>query len=183
MHHRPLQYAGCVEPGGRSPAPEPLRLVQAFVNTNDIEGGRDQFDQAWGLAGWLADRGLLPAGEELSEREHRTAVDVREAIRSLLRANAGAGLDPAGPTVLTERPPKRDCASRSQRRGAASSARTREGSKARSRRFSPWSTRRWRTGRGLGSRRASTIHASGRSGTPRRIGRAAGARWRSAEAA
>ena len=91
-----------MEPGGRAPAPEPLRLVQAFVNTNDIEGGRDQFDHAWGLAGWLADRGLLPAGEELSEREHRTAVDVREAIRSLLRANAGAGLDPAGPAVLTE---------------------------------------------------------------------------------
>jgi predicted RNA-binding Zn ribbon-like protein len=76
--------------------------VQGFVNTNDIEGGRDQFDHAWGLAGWLADRGLLPAGQELSERDHRMAVEVREAIRSLLRANVGGGLDPAGPAVLTE---------------------------------------------------------------------------------
>jgi predicted RNA-binding Zn ribbon-like protein len=91
-----------MQPGGRAPAPEPLRLVQAFVNTNDIEGGRDQLDRAWGLAGWLSDRGLLPAGEEASESDRRTAVAVREALRSLLRTNAGAKLDPRSPVVLSE---------------------------------------------------------------------------------
>src|SRR5919106_617768 len=30
------------DPGGRSPAPEPLRMVQAFVNTVDIENGREE---------------------------------------------------------------------------------------------------------------------------------------------
>ena len=91
-----------MQPAGRAPAPEPLRLVQSFVNTNDLEGGNDQFDRAWGLAGWLSDRGLLAGDAKISERERRTAVDVREALRSILRANAGAELDPSGPAVLSD---------------------------------------------------------------------------------
>jgi predicted RNA-binding Zn ribbon-like protein len=69
-------------------APEPLRLVQAFVNTVNLETGED-----W-LADWLADEG---AGEGDVER----ARAVREALRDLLYANNGqhAAGDPAA--VLT----------------------------------------------------------------------------------
>ena len=57
-------------------APEPLRLVQEFVNTVNLETGED-----W-LADWLADQG---AGAGDVER----ARAVREALRDLLYANNG----------------------------------------------------------------------------------------------
>ncbi len=47
---RDALVAGDVQPGGRAPAPEPLVLVQAFVNTVDREHGPDLLDDADGLA-------------------------------------------------------------------------------------------------------------------------------------
>ena len=62
-------------------APEPLRLVQRFVNTIDLSHDRD-----W-LTGWLAEGGLAGPGETDLDR----ARGVREAIRELLYANNGQG--------------------------------------------------------------------------------------------
>ena len=73
-----------VQPGGRAPAPEPLELVQAFVNTVDREHGPDLFDLPGDLAAWAVRRGLaLPDDLE-------AARDVREALRALLWENNGA---------------------------------------------------------------------------------------------
>jgi predicted RNA-binding Zn ribbon-like protein len=60
-------------------APEPLRQVQLFVNTTDVENGVD-----W-LPDWLAEHG---AGGEL-ERARR----LRQALRSLVLANNGFPLE------------------------------------------------------------------------------------------
>jgi predicted RNA-binding Zn ribbon-like protein len=73
---------GSVQPGGRAPAPEPLALVQAFVNTVDREHGPDLLDDAAGWAAWCEHRGLAatPAAD---------ARAVRESLRALLWRNAG----------------------------------------------------------------------------------------------
>jgi predicted RNA-binding Zn ribbon-like protein len=57
-------------------APEPLLLVQRFVNTVNLESGDD-----W-LRGWFEERGATPAAVELDR-----ARLLREAIRELLYAN------------------------------------------------------------------------------------------------
>jgi predicted RNA-binding Zn ribbon-like protein len=84
-----------VQPGGRAPAPEPLALVQAFVNTVDREHGPDLLDDAGGWAAWCARRGLRPG-----DRDRARAV--REALRVLLWANAGHGdaIGETGPDPL-----------------------------------------------------------------------------------
>ena len=46
-----------MEPGDRAPAPGPLRLVQRFVNTNDLETGPDLLPDHAALAAWLAASG------------------------------------------------------------------------------------------------------------------------------
>jgi predicted RNA-binding Zn ribbon-like protein len=81
-------------------APEPLRLVQEFVNTLDLESGHDELARTWGLQGWLLERGLVAVGDDVREDERRRAVEVREALRQLLLANGGETLDPAALDAL-----------------------------------------------------------------------------------
>ncbi|GAS95871.1 uncharacterized protein RMCC_2837 [Mycolicibacterium canariasense] len=71
------------------PAPEPLRLVQAFINTLDRESARDRLADAAGNAQWLARHGLLPAGAVLTEADLDTLVAVREGLRALVIHNSG----------------------------------------------------------------------------------------------
>jgi predicted RNA-binding Zn ribbon-like protein len=88
------------EPGGRTPAPGPLRLVQRFVNTVDLEDGPDLLTDRAGLRAWLAAHGL---GEHVvSAAEYARAIALREAIRALAAAHAGAPEDPAALAVLEE---------------------------------------------------------------------------------
>jgi predicted RNA-binding Zn ribbon-like protein len=79
-----------VQPGGRAPAPPPLDVVQAFVNTVDREHGPDLFDDPEGLRDWLAARGwdVDPSPSDLDR-----AREVREALRELLWANHVDGVD------------------------------------------------------------------------------------------
>jgi predicted RNA-binding Zn ribbon-like protein len=79
-------------------APEPLRLVQLFVNTVDREHGREWIGTVHELRAWLRERGLPVRGVDASTvaRAH----ELREALRALLRANNGAPLDRAALAVL-----------------------------------------------------------------------------------
>ena len=77
-----------------TPAPGRLEVVREFVNTLDIEEGTDDLDTPWGLASWLAERGLLQPDAKLGQRELRRAIELREALRQLLLANNGAPLGP-----------------------------------------------------------------------------------------
>jgi predicted RNA-binding Zn ribbon-like protein len=64
-------------------APAPLRLLQLFVNTADHEHGSEWLSDQAALAAWLAEH-ELPGDVDLGE-----ALELREAIRALLRANNG----------------------------------------------------------------------------------------------
>ena len=75
-------------------APEPLRLVQEFVNTIDLEHERE-----W-LTAWLERQGAPPAPGDLDH-----AREVREALRELLYANNGQAVK--GDPVATLNPAAR----------------------------------------------------------------------------
>src|SRR5262245_46846607 len=76
----------CREPMTKKPprydlpnaAPDPLRLVQSFVNTTNLENGDD-----W-LSKWLTEQGIRPTAQAVED-----ARELREAIRELLHANNG----------------------------------------------------------------------------------------------
>ena len=79
-----------------NPAPDPLRLVQEFVNTVDLKHGREWLDTPAALARWLGDRGLTAARATRADLAH--ALELRDVLRNLLRANNGAELDNAAVT-------------------------------------------------------------------------------------
>jgi predicted RNA-binding Zn ribbon-like protein len=85
-----MRYAGVI--GARydipKAAPEPLRLVQSFVNTVDLQHGREWLGTPAELSAWLVDAGLSGA-LELTASDLQRAIELREALRALLRANNG----------------------------------------------------------------------------------------------
>ena len=74
-------------------APEPLYLVQRFVNTIDLETGEDELSNPDALRDWLAERGLMDAGEAAGPSDLARTVDVREGLRAVLRHNNGLPLE------------------------------------------------------------------------------------------
>ena len=91
------------EPGGRQAAPAgPLALVQAFVNTVATEGNLhwEAFADADALRSWLVRRGLLAEDGPVSEADVGRAREVRGALRGLLTANNGHGMEPGAVGAL-----------------------------------------------------------------------------------
>jgi predicted RNA-binding Zn ribbon-like protein len=83
-------------PGESTPAktaPQPLYLVQRFINSIDLESGEDELRSPDALRRWLLERELLAAGEEVGEDDLARALDVREGLRAVLLANNGLPLD------------------------------------------------------------------------------------------
>jgi predicted RNA-binding Zn ribbon-like protein len=74
-------------------APQPLYLVQRFINSIDRETGEDELDSPEALRRWLVERELLDAGEGVSEGDLARTLDVREGLRAVLLANNGLPLD------------------------------------------------------------------------------------------
>jgi predicted RNA-binding Zn ribbon-like protein len=88
-------------PGGspphiQKPAPEPLLLVQSFVNTRDIEQGTDLLAEAAAANQWLHQAGLLAPEATAGAEDLRAARAARECIRSLIARNGG------GPTLADD---------------------------------------------------------------------------------
>lgn len=81
-------------------APGDLELVRSFVNTLDLEAGSDKLEDPEALRRWLVGRRLLEPGAPVSPVTVRRAAAVREALRSLLRANASGNLDPDAVATL-----------------------------------------------------------------------------------
>ena len=83
-------------PGESTPAktaPQPLYLVQRFVNSIDLESGEDELTSPDALRDWLAERGLMDGSEGVSAADLARAIDVREGLRAVLRRNNGLPLD------------------------------------------------------------------------------------------
>jgi predicted RNA-binding Zn ribbon-like protein len=84
-----------------SAIPRDLDLVIDFVNTLDADTGRDELESGEGLTRWLAERGLLDGDEpQLTDAQRRQAINVREALRSAMRANNGEPWDDAAGAEL-----------------------------------------------------------------------------------
>ena len=89
------------DPGRREPAPQPLRLVQAFVNTRDVENGVEELTSPEALRDALARIGVLNGDDaRFGDSDLRHALEVREALRELLLANNGGSVGPAALATL-----------------------------------------------------------------------------------
>jgi len=77
-----------------------LGLVQAFVNTADLEPGTDQLVDASALQAWLAERGLMAPNQPADDQDLKHAIAVREAIRGAIGANSGGSVYPVDIATL-----------------------------------------------------------------------------------
>jgi len=77
-------------------------LVQAYVNTVDIQDGPEEFSDPTTLERWLVARGLMEPGQVVSEGDLKNAVAVREAIRGVIGANSGTTVYPLDIATLNE---------------------------------------------------------------------------------
>ena len=89
-----------VAPTTAQPPPHDLDLVIDFVNTLDIERGSDELAEPRALGAWLRERKLLRRRAGPDAGEHRQALELREALRTLMLAHNGdAGASRAGRTL------------------------------------------------------------------------------------
>ncbi len=85
--------------------PHRLGLVVDFVNTAELDAGTDELGTVEGVRDWLQQRGLLGPDTDsapLTDDDRRTAIAVREALRSLMLANNGASVDAGAAAVLED---------------------------------------------------------------------------------
>ncbi|MBA2285880.1 MAG: CGNR zinc finger domain-containing protein [Ktedonobacteraceae bacterium] len=91
-----------MQPGGRAPAPGTLALVQAFANTKDLLTAQDVFTSAEMLRAWLITRQVLARDAVISEEDFLRARAFREALRSLIRADAEPSLTADSLAILNQ---------------------------------------------------------------------------------
>jgi predicted RNA-binding Zn ribbon-like protein len=89
-----------VRPDELKPAPEPLLLVQAFVNTRNLDTGTDLLAEVGTGNEWLHLSGLLGPEATAAAVDLSAAREVRESLRALIAHN---GHGPA-PTADDMRP-------------------------------------------------------------------------------
>ncbi|MGH2463495.1 MAG: CGNR zinc finger domain-containing protein [Candidatus Limnocylindria bacterium] len=85
----PFTVPAASDAARRQPAPGELELVRQFVNTFDVETNWEGFSTPAELSAWMVERGLLPAGRRLTERDLAATRELRETLREVLAANAG----------------------------------------------------------------------------------------------
>lgn len=83
--------------------PHNLELVIDFVNTRDVEEETEDLDTPARLAAWLADHELLDDSVgTLRPADLAAAVELREALRTVLRGHTGDDVDPTAGTRLEQ---------------------------------------------------------------------------------
>jgi len=85
-----MTLSSWVPPRELKPAPGALLLVQAFVNTRNLDLGTDLLADPGSARQWLRQAGLLGPRATASAGELRSARAVREGVRALVTFNAGA---------------------------------------------------------------------------------------------
>jgi hypothetical protein len=90
------------------PAPKPLLLVQAFVNTRDLEDESDRLGHADAARPWFVATGLLGPDATMTPADVELARAARESIRRLLESGddtqGGAELGPLRELADTHQP-------------------------------------------------------------------------------
>jgi predicted RNA-binding Zn ribbon-like protein len=79
-----------------------LGLVQAFVNTIDLQDGPEELRDPNTLKTWLVARGLMDPSHQVDESDLRNAVAVRESIRGVIGANSGFQVYPIDLATLNQ---------------------------------------------------------------------------------
>ena len=78
-------YTGVMDATAGPKAPGQLELVRSFVNSRDLEAGRDLLLTSDDLDVWADQNGLMPAGATGSELSR--VLELREALRTSLLAH------------------------------------------------------------------------------------------------
>jgi predicted RNA-binding Zn ribbon-like protein len=86
----------------RETADGSLGLVQAYVNSVDLQDGPEEFTDAAHLGAWLSAHGLLGAGTPVEPLDLQHAIALREALRGLIGANSGGRVYPVDVATLNE---------------------------------------------------------------------------------
>ena len=79
-----------------------LGLVQAFVNTADLQPGTEELINPNTLETWLVAKGLMEVGEAVDDSDLKHALAVREAMRGVIGANSGYKVYPVDLATLNE---------------------------------------------------------------------------------
>jgi predicted RNA-binding Zn ribbon-like protein len=79
-----------------------LGLVQAFVNTVDLQDGPEELTDPNTLKRWLVAHDLIEPGAALEESDLTHARALREAIRGVIGANTGGAVYPVDVATLNE---------------------------------------------------------------------------------
>ena len=88
------------QPGDRAPAPAALALVQDFVNTADLEAGRDGLRTIDDLEAFATTHDLT--GLSFQVVDVAAAGRLREALRDLCQAHTGVDVPPVAGAVLDD---------------------------------------------------------------------------------
>jgi predicted RNA-binding Zn ribbon-like protein len=93
-----------VEPGGRPKAPGRLELLQRFLNSwnHDLPPDWDRLGTRQKAQSWLRRHGLVRAGTRVSSTDSARLRALREAIRSLVVANADGNVDASSAATIRD---------------------------------------------------------------------------------
>ena len=86
----------------RDTATGELGLVQAFVNTVDLQDGPELLPDSNSLREWLVANDLMPAGAPVDDADLKHARAVREAMRAVIGGNSGLPVYPVDLATLNE---------------------------------------------------------------------------------
>jgi predicted RNA-binding Zn ribbon-like protein len=86
----------------KPPAPHELDVVMDFVNTIDLETGKEALGAPSELAAWLSERDLLPGETKLGVTDLRAAIELREALRRTMLAHNGGQVEGPDEALLQD---------------------------------------------------------------------------------
>jgi len=95
-------YGYTLDVADRQTATGDIGLVQAFVNTVDLQDGPEELSDPNTLKAWLVANGLLDASQPVDAQDLRHAIALREAIRAVIGANSGSKVYPVDIATLNE---------------------------------------------------------------------------------
>jgi predicted RNA-binding Zn ribbon-like protein len=75
--------------------PRELAPIEALVNTLELDTGEERLSSPAALRDWLAGQGLLRASAVVGDADLAATIELREALRAMLRVNDGEPVDPA----------------------------------------------------------------------------------------
>ncbi len=74
-------------------APEPLRFVQQFVNTAELDEDAEDLTSPEALRDWMAERDLADPKAKVTDADLQRALEVREGLRAVLYTHNGGDRD------------------------------------------------------------------------------------------